>query len=132
IPSGSLLAGEKLPGLRASAWFDEQVRETWLEDSVRVVVNVAGDFDSARPTSLIIYATPNGNLIEQTLGCRRTPDIDWHYDIQHIAAQIRQWRRLHPDCNLVLACVEAEGLSWPAWRKRHADAEARIAHAVAT
>src|SRR5581483_10424736 len=65
-------------------------------------------------------------------GCRRTPDIDWHYDIQHIAAQIRQWRRLHPDCNLVLACVEAEGLSWPAWRKRHADAEARIAHAVAT
>jgi len=38
----------------------------------------------------------NGNSIEQTLGCAMRRDLDWHYDIQHVAAQVRQlrgWRR---------------------------------------
>ncbi len=63
----------------------------------------------AKPTRLILYATPNGNTIEQTLGCALSPGIDWHFDIQHASAQVRILRPLRPEENLVLACVEARG-----------------------
>lgn len=110
-----------LPGFHRSAWFDEQVREEWLADGVRVVVNAPVDYDPARPTRLIIYATPNGNTIEQTLGSTAPAGTDWRFDIQHVAAQVRRLREVSPDVNVVVACCEAEGLSWPAWRKRFAD-----------
>ena len=38
---------------------------------------------------LVLYATPNGNTIEQTLGCATAPGRDWHFDTQHVAAQVR-------------------------------------------
>jgi hypothetical protein len=82
--------------------------------------------DPARPTRLVIYATPNGNTIEQTLGCAKADRLDWHFDIQHVAAQIRKFRDLKPGEYVVLAVVEAEGLSWPAWRAKHKDHAARI------
>ena len=110
-----------LPGFHRSAWFDEQVREEWLADGVRVVVNAPARYDPARPTRLVIYATPNGNTIEQTLGSTTPAGTDWHFDIQHVAAQIRRLREVSPADNIVVACCEADGLSWPAWRKRFAD-----------
>ena len=60
-------------------------------DGVRVVVNApaVAAFDPRMPTRIVFYATPNGNTIEQTLGCRANPGLDWHFDIQHVAAQIR-------------------------------------------
>lgn len=127
------LNSQKPPeGFRQSAWFDEWIREAWLEKSARVVMTLAGDFDAARPTRLIMYTTPNGSTIEQTLGCTKTPELHWHFDIQHVAAQVRLWRTLRPDENVALACLEAEELSWPAWRQSHADASVRIAHIVET
>ena len=110
-----------LPGFHRSPWFDEQVREEWLADGVRVVVNAPARYDPARPTRLVIYATPNGNTIEQTLGSTTPAGTDWHFDIQHVAAQVRRLREVSPANNIVVACCEAEGLSWPAWRKRFAD-----------
>src|SRR5690242_21458574 len=85
-----------IPEFHRSAWFGEQTREAWLHGSVRVVMIAPGDFDPKRPTQLIVYATPNGNSIEQTLGSARTDTTDWHFDIQHIAAQIRRSRTLNP------------------------------------
>ena len=119
-----------LSGFRRSAWFNEQVRERWVEGSVRVVVNAPEKFDPALPTRLVVYATPNGNTIEQTLGCARADGLDWHFDIQHVTAQVRRARELLPKENVVLACVEAEGLSWPAWRRATPDASARIVRIV--
>src|SRR6185369_13956313 len=74
--------------------------------------------------------TPNGNTIEQTLGCGPAAGVDWHFYIQHVDAQVRRYRELVPGTNVVLACVESEGLSWPAWRKRHADAPAKARRVV--
>ena len=111
-----------LPGFHRSAWFDEQVREEWLADGVRVVMNAPATYDPARPTRLVIYATPNGNTIEQTLGSTTPSGTDWHFGIQHVAAQVRRLREVSPAVNVVVACCEAEGLSWPVWRKRFADA----------
>ena len=76
--------------------------------------------DPKKPTRLVIFATPNGNTIEQTLGCAQADGLDWHFDIQHVAAQVRKLREVPPEENVVLACVEAEGLSWPAWKRKHA------------
>jgi hypothetical protein len=131
-PDGRLNFRQPPPGFRLSAWFDEWTREAWLERSARVVMNLAGDFDATRPTRLIIYATPNGGTIEQSLGCEKTPELDWHFDIQHVAAQVRLWRTLLPDENIALACIEAEGLSWPVWRQSREDASAGIAKIVET
>ena len=78
-----------LPGFHRSPWFDEQVREEWLADGVRVVVNAPAKYDPARPVRLVIYATPNGNTIEQTLGSTTPAETDWHFNIQHVAA--RPW-----------------------------------------
>jgi len=121
-----------LPGFHNSPWFQESVREAWLEGSVHAVMNLPADFDPARPTRLIVFATPNGNTVEQTLGCRLENGADWHVDIQHVAAQTRLWRRLNPGENIALACIAAEGLSWPAWRKERPDNAAAIARIVDT
>lgn len=128
---GSAGAADR-PGFRRSAFFGEQVRDEWLDDGVRVHTNLPTDYDPKRPTQIVVYATPNGNTIEQTLGCAKAPGLDWHCDIQHVAAQVRQFREWRPDVNVVLAVVEADGLSWPGWRRNHADAASRIARIVGT
>ncbi len=122
----------EIPGFRKGAWFDEQVREEWVAEGVRALANAAGNFDPKKPTRLVLYATPNGNTIEQTLGCASADGIDWHFDIQHVAAQIRQLRTIRPDENVVLVCTEAEGLSWPAWKRKFADGPARVRKVVET
>ncbi|MCB9881784.1 MAG: hypothetical protein H6834_08350 [Planctomycetes bacterium] len=106
-------------GFQRSAFFEEQVRLLRPVNDVRVLLNAPAERVPSRPWTVLFFATPNGNTLEQTLGCRPAPGLDWHYDIQHVAAQVRRLREVAPDENLVLACLEAEGLSWPAWRARH-------------
>ena len=118
------------PGFRASPWFDEWVREEWVANGVRALANVPAAFDPKKPTRLVVYATPNGNSVEQTLGCATAPGLDWHFDIQHVAAQVRRLREVSPGENIVLVCVEADGLSWPAWKKKQADGPARVRKVV--
>lgn len=119
-----------LPGFRKSAWFDERVREEWVAEGVRAVANAPAGFDPKKPTRLVVYATPNGNTIEQTLGCGTADGLDWHFDIQHVAAQVRKLREVTPDENVVLVCVEADGLSWPAWKRKYNDGPARVRKVV--
>ncbi|MEH0167070.1 hypothetical protein [Roseateles microcysteis] len=125
------LMAQPLADFRRSPHFDEQVLEQTLEGGVRLLYNAPARMDPSRPTRLIAYALPNGNSIEQTLGARLQPGMDWHYDIQHIGAQARRLRELNARENLVLVLMEAEGRSWPAWRRAHADANARIAQLMA-
>lgn len=108
-----------LAGFAASPWFGEQTREERTADGIRMLINAPGVLDPALPTRLVIYATPNGNTLEQTLGCAPAPGLDWHFDIQHVAAQIRRLREVDRRENIVLARVEAEGLSWPTWNRKH-------------
>lgn len=119
-----------LPGFHLSPWFGEQVREEWIVDGVRVLVNAPESFDHRKPTRLVIFATPNGNTIEQTLGCANGKGLDWHFDIQHIAAQARKLRALLPEENVVFACTEADTLSWPAWKAKQRDGPAQVRKVV--
>ncbi|MDM4766630.1 hypothetical protein [Pelomonas sp. SE-A7] len=123
-----------LPGFQRSVHFDEQRLELQVNDGVRLLYLAPPRLDPAKPTRLLAFALPNGNSIEQTLGARLEPGLDWHYDIQHVGAQWRRLRELGSsgEENLVLVLMEARGLSWPAWRRAHPqDANARIAEVVA-
>jgi hypothetical protein len=124
-------AEEPLPWVR-SPDFEELSFTTAAEPKFRMHVNAPLDKEgrAARATRLIIFATPNGNTIEQTLGCKKAEGLDWHYEIQHIAAQARLLRELFPDERIALIVVQADSLSWPSWRKTVSDANAKIADFV--
>ena len=120
-----------LPGFD-EAPFGEQVLWTTIEPGVRLHINAPGPgrFDPDRPTRLILYALPNGNTIEQTVGKKLAEGVDWHFGIQHIGAQTRQLREVVTDENIVVAYLEADGLSWPAWRRDEGDKPERVREIV--
>lgn len=130
VSVAAVVAGEVVSGFLRSPWFGEQVRLETLSCGARVYFNLPQRLDPSRPTRVLFYATPNGNTIEQTLGARTEAGMDWHFDIQHIAAQTRRLREVDGRENLVLVCVEAEGRSWPAWRRKHPDSAALIRQIV--
>ncbi|MDR3377497.1 MAG: hypothetical protein P4M10_02340, partial [Verrucomicrobiae bacterium] len=101
----------------------ELTREIRLPDEVRILINApaAGALPASQPVLLVFYALPNGNTIEQTAGKKLPPGGGWHYDLQHIGAQTRWLRQVLTNQTLVVAYLEAGSLSWPAWRKQHAD-----------
>lgn len=107
-----------------SPHFAEQVRTLTFDPGIQVYINApaAGQYDPKKPVRLVLFALPNGNTIEQTEGRKLKPGMDWHYDIQHIGAQIRLLRQSLDDCNLVVAYLANDKLSWPWWRKSHDDA----------
>jgi hypothetical protein len=127
--AGSASAAE-LAGFVPGPAFGEQVKRLTLESGVRVYVNAPGAMDDRRPTRLIVYATPNGNTIEQTLGRAKGPSVDWHFDLQHVAAQVRRLREVDERENVVLAVTDAPGRSWPAFRQNTPDAGKVIASVV--
>jgi poly(3-hydroxybutyrate) depolymerase len=69
------------------------------------------------PVQLVIYATPNGGTVEQAIGRAAAEGDDGSYQAQNIGAQTRWLRRLAGWKNLVVAYLEPDGKSWPAWRK---------------
>ena len=115
-----------------STQFDETSFTETIDGKIRIHVNAPLDDNGkpARATRLIVYTLPAGNTIEHSLGCKMKPGLDWHYDIQHVAAQIRLLRNLMPNERIVLVCPEGPGLSWSSFRKAHADANARMGQLV--
>jgi hypothetical protein len=120
------------PPWRRSTEFKEASFTATVDPRIRIHVNAPLDEKGqpARATRLIVFALPNGNTLEQTLGCRMNPGLDWHYDIQHIAAQTRLLRTLDPNERIVLILAEAPGLSWPSFRRNVPEANAKIAELV--
>lgn len=118
--------------LKPSSEFNELTATLAVDPDVRIHVNApaADPADADKPTRVIVFALPNGNTLEHTLGCKMTEGLDWHYDIQHVAAQVRLLRSITPDERIVLVCAEAKGLSWPTWRATHKDANKLIAGLV--
>ena len=123
---GAAVAADLMPGFKRSPFWGEQLRDTQTPADIKIHVNAPETMRADAPTTVIFYSTPNGNTIAQTLGVQMKPDLDWHYDIQHIAAQTRCLREVSPGENIVLVCVEAEGKSWPGWRAKHSDNAALI------
>ncbi|MEO8174424.1 MAG: hypothetical protein ABI581_15120, partial [Sediminibacterium sp.] len=83
-----------------------------------------------KKTLLIFFALPNGNSIEWTKGKRLNEGDDWHYDIQHIAAQTLYLRSIMPDRNVIVAYMANELKSWPAWKRARPDGPAEIKRIV--
>lgn len=108
-------------GFVAGHFPGETIRELHLPHGVRILINAPATdaFSESKPIRLILYALPNGNTIEQTVGRKLQPGDDWRFDIQHIGAQTRFLRRALPDHNLVVAYLENSLQSWPAWRREH-------------
>jgi hypothetical protein len=108
IPAINAAAGTKLEAIAFPA-------------GVRVVID-RPETDSGKPVLLIFYALPNGNTIEQTIGKAIKPGDDWHFDIQHIGAQLGFLREKITDRELVVAYLENDKKSWPSWRRANGDA----------
>ncbi|MCC6126988.1 MAG: hypothetical protein IT426_18675 [Pirellulales bacterium] len=118
-----------LPGFEKSAWFGEQVIRLRPENGVRGLI-VAPVALKAPRRLLIVYATPNGNTLEQTLGCAAEKGRDWHFDIQHVAAQSRCFRELDAAQDVILAVVQSPQLSWPSFRQARPNADKEIRQLV--
>lgn len=122
---GVVLAAMLIPHLGcAAAPPAESPRSFRIEPGVRVFLDTPAQMDAKKPTLLVIYATPNGNSIEQTWGAAVAKDdktADWRMDIQHVGAQIRLLRSIDTGRYIVVAVIEADGKSWPAWRAKHAE-----------
>ncbi len=100
--------------------FNEQ--ELWIKnghDSVTININAPLHFNKTGETFLVLFALPNGNSIEWTKGKKMKPGDDWHFDIQHIAAQTRYVRKLDKKNNYIIAYLMADNKSWPAWKRTH-------------
>lgn len=103
------------------ARLDERLDVLSLDRGVRVMIDQPAT-PTGRPLLLVFYALPNGNTIEQTRGRTLAPGDDWHFDIQHVAAQTRFLRAAIDDREIVVAYLENSLRSWPAWRKANGDA----------
>jgi hypothetical protein len=138
-----------LPQFALSREFREQT--CWLHDTtgVRCYLN-APVLAADNPRVLVVFATPNGNSIEQTLGCRldaaegdagslpqshstepahRTRP-DWHFDIQHVAAQLRMLRHREHRRDWILAVTDCAQRSWPSFRQSEPHANRKIRQQV--
>jgi hypothetical protein len=83
-----------------------------------------------KKTLLIFYSLPNGNSIAWTMGKKMQPGDDWHFDIQHIAAQTRYLRQVMKDYNIIVAYMANELKSWPAWKKQQPNGPMEIKRIV--
>ena len=96
----------------------ERLTELSFDPGVRALMNAPSLLREGKPLRLVLYAAPAGNSIEQTFGRGMHPGDDWHFDIQHIAAQTRWLRTNADDADLVVVCLQCAQKSWPAWHKQ--------------
>ncbi|OQX94729.1 hypothetical protein B6I21_09120 [candidate division KSB1 bacterium 4572_119] len=111
----------RLPGFSVSSYFNEQVITFNFNPEMRIHINApeADSFDINKPVGIALFALPNGNTIEHTVGKILQPGDDWHFDIQHIGAQTRFLRRKIIEYNLVTVYLETKQLSWPLWKSKY-------------
>ena len=123
-----VIAQEKLNGFVKSFYFNEQVCQFNYEPEIRVFINAPSieNFNPQKPTCITLYALPNGNSIEWTIGKQLNSGDDWHYDIQHIGAQTRFLRENDPTYNYVTVYLETKQLSWPSWKSKYPNTHATI------
>ncbi len=110
-----------LKGFSKNNYLNEQIYSFEYSPEIKVEVNAppGGDFSLDKKVILILYALPNMNTIDETIGRQKQSGLDWHYDIQHIGAQVRFLRSLIKDQCIVIAYLDTKEHSWPWWRMQH-------------
>src|SRR4030095_13022783 len=122
---------QRLHDFTETGSFNEQ--EIWIKnglDSVTININAPLHFNKKGETYLILFALPNGNSIEWTKGKKMKPGDDWHYDIQHIAAQIRFVRNSDKKNNYIVIYLMANQKSWPTWKRTTENSRLKIKNLV--
>jgi pimeloyl-ACP methyl ester carboxylesterase len=120
--------------LKAQSSFEEKfaaLQQIKIGSGVTLTFDEPSTINKSKNTKIIIYALPNGNTTAQTFGKKLLPGDDWHFDIQHIGAQTAFIRHVDHHTNYIVVYVENTLKSWPAWRSRMSDSDARIASIVA-
>jgi len=116
-----------LKDFKETGRFNEQ--ELWIkngQDSVTININAPLHFTTKGNTYLVLFALPNGNSIEWTKGKKMKAGDDWHYDIQHIAAQTRFVRDLDKKNNYIVVYLMADQKSWPGWKRTTPNSKFKI------
>ncbi|MBS1640611.1 MAG: hypothetical protein JSR12_11190 [Bacteroidetes bacterium] len=90
-----------------------------FRNDVTVTIDFPSSFNKNKTTQLIVYALPNGNTTAQTMGKILKEGDDWHFNIQHIAAQTKFIRNKIMNENIVVVYLENDLKAWPAWKKQH-------------
>ncbi|MBN9296499.1 MAG: hypothetical protein J0I41_05780 [Filimonas sp.] len=101
-----------------------------MHDDVFITIDQPANMNPRNETIIILYALPNGNTTAQTMGKQMQPGDDWHYNIQHIAAQTKFVRHALPAQNIITIYLENKYKSWPAWRQKSSDAATFIPHII--
>jgi pimeloyl-ACP methyl ester carboxylesterase len=97
-----------------------------LPNDVIATVDYPRNFSAKQNTQLVFFALPNGNTTAQTMGKKMEAGDDWHFGIQHIAAQTRFVREKITNENMVVVYLENKLKAWPSWKRSHADYEQLI------
>jgi hypothetical protein len=103
-----------------------------LYDDVKITIDIPINYSSLKKTIIVFYALPNGNTTEQTMGKKIKEGDDWHFDIQHIKAQTKFVRNELRKKNIVVAYLENDLKSWPAWKTKHANYVTEVQHITDT
>ncbi len=104
----------------------------WMMGNVKATIDQPVKLDKKKDVILILYALPNGNTTEQTMGKAMKEGDDWHFDIQHIKAQTAFVREQLEKTNVIVAYLENSFRSWPQWKAKTGDYPAKIRHIVDT
>ncbi len=105
--------------LFSSAVAAQTIHQFNMFDDVKITMDIPKNYSKARKTIIILYALPNGNTTEQTMGKKILAGEDWHFDIQHIKAQTNFIRNELKKQNIVIAYLENNYKSWPSWKSKH-------------
>lgn len=127
-----LSARASKPEFKTQGRFGERTATFDLQPEIRVMINLppVGKLAANKRRKLVVYALPNGNTIEQTVGKQLHRDDDWHFNIQHIGAQTRWLRARMTNESLAVAYLESSQKSWPAWIREHSPS--RVPEIVST
>jgi hypothetical protein len=90
-------------------------------NDITITIDYPQNYSANKKTQLILFALPNGNTTAQAMGKQMQANDDWHYDIQHIAAQTKFIRNKLTKENIVIIYLENDYKSWPLWKTKHED-----------
>ena len=104
------------------------IQQFSMYDDVKITIDIPSNYSSFKKTIIVLYALPNGNTTEQTMGKKLKEGEDWHFDIQHIKAQTTFVRNELKKQKIVVAYLENDYKSWPSWKTKHANYIAEVQH----
>jgi len=103
---------------------ERKIDSSWSGD-VRITIDQF-PVKNAKQTIVCFFALPNGNSTEWTMGKKMAAGDNWHYDIQHIAAQTSFIRNKLNRVNFTVVYLENKFRSWPSWKEKHPDFRQRL------